>query len=80
MGYPEWGHYIRLDHSHNGKRLQTGYAHCEELLVEPGDRVDAGQVIATAGDSGQATGVHCHFEVYRHGTRVDPMSHLEERA
>lgn len=55
-----YGKHIILDH---GDGVTTLYAHCKELLVEPGDVVQQGDVIAVVGKSGTATGYHCHFEV-----------------
>ena len=75
-GYSEWGTYCRIEH---GNGWQTGYAHCQELFVRRDEWVEAGQVIAVAGDTGKANGVHLHFEVWRDGVRVDPAPYLKER-
>lgn len=58
----------------DGKR--TRYAHAEELLVGVGDEVQAGQVIATVGATGRATGPHLHFEVTENGRAVNPLQVL----
>ncbi len=51
----------------------TLYAHCKDLLVKEGQRVVAGQVIATVGSTGMATGAHLHFELRaKDGKAVDP--------
>jgi len=68
-----YGHTIILDH---GDGHHTLYAHAERLFVEEGAEVRAGQEIATVGRTGNATGTHCHFEVLRHGTPVDPLTLL----
>lgn len=52
------GNYVLLDHGD----MWTGYAHNDSLKVKTGDVVQQGDVIALAGMSGQATGVHVHFE------------------
>jgi murein DD-endopeptidase MepM/ murein hydrolase activator NlpD len=60
----------------------TVYGHMDEILVEPGDYVDAGDTIALLGNRGQSTGPHLHFEVHRggeDGERVDPVTWLRER-
>ena len=68
-----YGNYVVIDHE-NG--LQTIYAHCSSLNVKTGDRVYQGQTIARVGDSGRATGAHCHFQVKLHGTTVSPYNYL----
>ncbi len=60
----------------------TVYGHMEEILVEPGQYVDAGETIALLGNRGQSTGPHLHFEVHEggmDGRRVDPVEWLAER-
>lgn len=55
----------------------TAYAHNEVLLVQRGDQVRRGQVIARVGKTGNVTTPQLHFEV-RTGTQaVDPLLHLE---
>ena len=48
------------------------YAHCRDLGVTTGDRVQAGESIATVGSTGRATGPHLHFELRADGKAVDP--------
>ena len=58
------------------------YGHMDEILVEPGQYVEAGETIALLGNRGQSTGPHLHFEVQEggmHGTRIDPVPWLAER-
>jgi murein DD-endopeptidase MepM/ murein hydrolase activator NlpD len=54
---------IQHDFGYNGQPVFTLYAHLSALLVEEGQRVDSGQVIALIGNTGQVTGPHVHFEV-----------------
>ncbi|MGU8476087.1 phage tail spike protein, partial [Clostridium perfringens] len=52
-----YGKYLFIDH---GGGLVTIYAHNSELLVNEGDTVKAGQVIARSGNTGNSSGPHCH--------------------
>ena len=40
------------------------YAHCSELLVQEGDTVTAGQMVAKVGNTGASTGPHLHVETF----------------
>jgi murein DD-endopeptidase MepM/ murein hydrolase activator NlpD len=60
----------------------TVYGHMDEILVEPGQYVDAGETIALLGNRGQSTGPHLHFEVHEggeDGERINPLPWLAER-
>jgi murein DD-endopeptidase MepM/ murein hydrolase activator NlpD len=65
------GNYVRLEH---GGGLGTGYGHMSRIAVAPGTRVRAGQVLGFVGSSGLSTGPHLHFEVYKGGATVNPLS------
>ena len=52
------------------------YAHLQYIYVRPGEAVEAGQLLGTAGQSGRATGAHLHFELYRQGEACDPADAL----
>ena len=45
----------------NGTR--TLYAHLQQLLLPPGQRVEAGEIIGLSGSTGNSTGPHLHLEV-----------------
>lgn len=68
-----YGYYILIDHQ-NG--YQTLYAHNSQLLVNLGDYVTRGQVIAYSGSTGNSTGPHCHFELRKNGTQINPKNYL----
>ena len=60
----------------------TVYGHMQEILVEEGQTVRAGDTIALLGNRGQSTGPHLHFEVYvggLDGEKIDPLPWLRER-
>ena len=75
-GFSGYGKVVILDH---GKGLYTLYAHCDKLLVKMGQRVKAGEYIATVGRTGRATTNHCHFEVRISGKKYDPLAYLPSR-
>jgi murein DD-endopeptidase MepM/ murein hydrolase activator NlpD len=60
----------------------TVYGHMEQILVQEGQVVRAGETIALLGARGQATGPHLHFEVHvggMMGQKIDPLSWLRAR-
>ena len=68
-----YGNYLMVDHE-NG--LVTIYAHCATINVSVGQRVSAGQQIATVGCTGYSTGNHLHFGTLLNGTYVNPEPYL----
>lgn len=54
----------------------TAYAHNETLLVNRGDTVTRGQVIARMGSTGNVTKPQLHFELRKGRQAVDPRSYL----
>ncbi|WP_298177467.1 peptidoglycan DD-metalloendopeptidase family protein [Saccharomonospora sp.] len=69
-----FGLWVRVQHDDG---LITVYGHINESLVSVGQRVEAGQQIATLGNRGQSTGPHLHFEVHENGVKIDPLPWLE---
>lgn len=65
------GNHVKLDH---GGGWGTGYSHMSRIAVTPGSRVRAGQVIGYVGSTGLSTGPHLHYELYRGGAKVNPLS------
>ena len=55
------------------KGWSTFYGHCKKLLVKQGAYVKQGKKIALMGKTGDATGVHLHFEVRQNSQPVDPL-------
>jgi murein DD-endopeptidase MepM/ murein hydrolase activator NlpD len=74
--YNGYGHTVILDH---GNGMRTLYAHCSEVTVQKGDKVQQGQAIAYAGNTGRSTAHHLHFGVMVSGSFQDPMMFLQKR-
>ena len=65
-----YGNVIWLDHRGG---VMTVYGHLSSIHVKKGEEVTGRQIIALSGHSGNASGPHLHFEVWRHGREVDPV-------
>jgi hypothetical protein len=70
---PVYGLYLVLDH---GGGYRSLYAHASHLLVEAGQMVVRGEVVALSGSTGRSTAPHLHFEILRDGEPLDPLSLL----
>lgn len=56
------------------------YGHVSTYQVSAGQRVSAGEQIATVGNEGWSTGPHLHFEVWdTAGTKINPNAWLKDR-
>lgn len=72
-----YGALVKLRHADGTVTL---YGHVNTTLVSVGQRVMAGDQIATMGNRGNSTGPHLHFEVLLGGTeRIDPVPWLAKR-
>lgn len=74
-GVRGYGNLILLKHN---DQFLSAYAHNQALHVEENDVVEAGEVIATMGDS-DAEDVRLHFEVRKDGQPQDPLEYLPTR-
>lgn len=70
------GNLVVIEH---GLGYSTFYAHNSSNLVKVGQQVKRGDVIAYSGATGNATGPHSHYEIWKDGRPVNPMSFLEGR-
>ena len=52
--------------------FETRYLHLSRILVKRGARVGQGDIIGHVGSTGDSTGPHLDFRVYRNGKAVDP--------
>jgi len=67
------GYMVEIDH---GYGYTTRYGHASKLLVQRGQFVSRGDVIAQIGSTGIANGPHLHYEVRLHGKPQDPMDYV----
>ncbi|MEG2785594.1 MAG: peptidoglycan DD-metalloendopeptidase family protein [Anaerovoracaceae bacterium] len=71
--YYGYGYMVEISH---GGGIVTRYGHCNTLDVSSGDKVYQGQKIAEVGNTGNSYGSHCHFEVRKNGSPVDPFNYI----
>lgn len=80
VSFADWskgnGKIVVLEHGHG---FTTVYAHNSRIDVKAGQTVKRGQVIAAAGATGNATGPHVHYEVWKGGNYVNPISFMGGR-
>lgn len=65
-----YGWMVMIDH---GGQVLSLYAHLSEVRVQVGQRVQGKEVIGLSGKSGNVTGPHLHFEIWRRGWPEDPV-------
>lgn len=68
-----YGNTVEISHADG---YVTLYAHNQSNLVQVGDLVQRGQVIAKVGSTGRSTGSHVHFEVSQNGRVINPTSYI----
>ena len=77
--FAEWtadtGYVVIIEHANN---LISVYKHNASLSKEQGELVRAGEVVATAGNTGElSTGPHLHFELWRDGYPINPTNFID---
>lgn len=72
-----YGQLIEINH---GDSLKTRYGHNKKLLVNVGDVVTKGQVIAKMGSTGRSTGPHVHYEILHNDKQIDPLKFVYRKA
>lgn len=68
-----YGNKVIINH---GYGYETLYGHNSKVLVRVGEKVKRGQTIALVGSTGKSTGPHCHYEVWKNGTKIDPVNYF----
>ncbi|MBT7553316.1 M23 family metallopeptidase [bacterium] len=67
------GGYGNLTSIRHNSVYSTNYAHQSRIYVRYGQKVKQGDIIGTVGSTGFSTGPHLHFEMVKHGTKVNPL-------
>lgn len=71
--YGGLGNVIIIKHEYG---FLTIYGHCKEVKVRKGTKVHQGEIVALVGQTGVATGYHCHFEIRNNSFAVSPLPYL----
>ena len=69
-----YGNYVIISH-HSG--YKTLYGHMSSILVSKGQYVYTTTKIGKVGSTGQSTGPHLHFTVYKNGNSINPELRVE---
>lgn len=71
------GNYVKIDHGYGFKSL---YGHLNKLIAKVNDIVKRGDLIGEVGRTGNATGVHLHYQLELNGEPIDPVKgYYDER-
>lgn len=70
-----YGNFIEIRHP-NGLSTLYGHLSAIDAGIQSGAQVRSSQPIGRVGSTGYSTGPHLHFEVRRHGERLNPVAYL----
>jgi len=70
-GNTGYGNHILLTHMVG---YQTMYGHLSRIVVREGQKVNRGDLIGYVGSTGKSTAPHLHYEVWKNGTKIDPIN------
>jgi len=65
-----YGNHVIVNH---GYGYETLYGHMAKIKAREGRSVKRGEIIGWVGSTGKSTGPHCHYEVHKNGSAVDPV-------
>ena len=68
-----YGNLIKISH---GNGVETWYGHCSKLYATVGQQIEAGDIIAAVGSTGNSTGPHLHLEIRVNGVAINPQQYL----
>jgi len=65
------GNFVKIDHP---GPYASSYSHMSRIKVKNGQQVKQGQIIGTVGSTGMSTGPHLHYQFWKNGRFVNPMT------
>jgi len=68
------GNLIVLEHGHG---FSTFYAHNRSIPVKVAKKVKRGDIIGYVGSTGNSTGPHVHYEIWKDGKPINPANYLK---
>jgi murein DD-endopeptidase MepM/ murein hydrolase activator NlpD len=71
------GNLVAVEHGHG---FSTFYAHNRINAVKVGQKVHRGDVISYVGSTGNSTGPHVHYEIWKDGRHVNPQKYVERKS
>jgi murein DD-endopeptidase MepM/ murein hydrolase activator NlpD len=71
--HQDYGTAIILDH---GQDVRSLYGHLSRVNVQPGQRVERGNIIGWTGNTGRSSGPHLHYAISVRGEAVNPRAYL----
>lgn len=71
------GNLVVVEHGHG---FSTFYAHNRINAVKVGQKVHRGDVISYVGSTGNSTGPHVHYEIWKDGRHVNPQKYVEGKS
>ena len=66
-----YGKTIMINH---GFGYKTRYAHCSKYNCRKGQKVKRGDLIGFVGNTGQSSGPHLHYEVFKNNRQINPVN------
>jgi len=80
VSYAGWsggsGNLVALEH---GLGFSTYYAHNRLVVVKAGQKIKRGDILSYVGSTGNSTGPHLHYEVWKEGRSLNPSTYIEGR-
>jgi len=70
------GNFVVIEHRNE---VRTSYSHLSKISVSKGQKINRGDVIGMAGETGRATAPHLHFRMDYKGNKIDPAPYLGGR-